>query len=108
MRRILRSVAGPIAVLLIVVALLALDTRVWHVVPRLRFGHLTPAAQAHFARRAGDLAGRADPGARTAAAMYAAAARGASVVGGGRISRDTVVVDYGTTMRWCPAPDEPS
>ena len=108
MRRTLRLATSSIAALLLLGTLLAFDTRAWHVVPRLRFGHLTPRAQAHFARQAADLAGRAEPGAHAAAAMYAAAARNASVVGGGRVGRDTMVIDYATTMRWCPAPDEPS
>ena len=108
MLRIVRFVAGAVAALLIIAALLALDARAWHVVPRLRFGHLTPIAQAQFARRGSDLARSTEPRAREAAAIYAAAAHSASVMWGAKIGRDTVVVNYSTTMRWCPMVDEPN
>ena len=108
MHRIVRFVAGTVAAFLIIAALLALDARAWHVVPRLRSDHLTPTAQAEFARQASDLARSTEQEARGAAAIYAAAARSASVVWGATVGRDTVVVDYSTTIRWCPRIDEPN
>jgi len=108
MRRIVRFVTGAVAALLIVASLLEIDARAWHVVSRLRFGHLTATAQAEFARRGSELTRSTEPRAREAAAIYAAAAHSASVVWGAAVGRDTVVVNYSTTMQWCPMIDEPN
>lgn len=106
MLRTLRLLAGALVLVLALAGLLAVDARSWHVLPRVRFGHLTPLAQAHFARQADEL-GRLDaPGARVQVAMYAAAARSATIVSGGALQGDTVFVNYATTMRACPRAGE--
>ena len=100
-----------VALVLILVALLALDAQRARVavrlVAQLRFGSLTPVAREYFAQASATAPIDTLVGGLPLRRMYAAAARTARPVSGGRVG-DTLYVDYATSLRWCSLADEPN